>query len=478
MKIDRFLKAALLGLSLSATPLTLGMTTPAHADTVRVVTKGTNSTLSVPMNRAVVVESDIPFAELSIANPGIADISSLSDRTIYVLGKSPGLTTLTLLDASGQLITNVDVRVAADISEFKERLLQILPGENIEVRTANDGIVLSGVVSSIQRLQRALDLAERYAPERVSNLMSVGGIQQVMMKVRFAEMQRNVSKSLSSSLALNGAINSTGINGGTGTTAGSSGVTGSLAGNVPAVQQNAGAVLFGFNAGSVQVGLLLEALEQKGVVRFLAEPNLVALSGQEARFLAGGEYPVPVAQTDSRISIEFKPFGVELAFVPRVVDKDLINLEMKASVSAIDPTNSLSLGNGLEIAAFTRRETSTTVEMRDGESFAIAGLLTDDFTDNSRQLPWIGDVPILGALFRSADYQRSQTELVIIVTAHLVTPTRGEALALPTDRIKPPTEKDLFLYGRTSEGTRTPSTGAAGEVAKQDFGGSYGYVLD
>ena len=478
MKIDRFLKAALVGLTLSAVPLAMATPTSVSADTLRVVKRGTNAPLSVPMNRAVVVESDIPFAELSIANPGIADISSLSDRTIYVLGKSPGLTTLTLLDASGQLITNVDVRVAADVTEFKERLRQILPGENIEVRTANDGIVLSGIVSSTQRLQRALDLAERYAPERVSNLMSVGGIQQVMMKVRFAEMQRNVSKSLSSSLQLNGAIGGTGVNGGTGTTVTSGAIANSLAGNVPPTNTNAGAVLFGFNAGSTQVGILLEALEQKGVVRFLAEPNLVALSGQEATFLAGGEFPVPVAQSDDRITVEFKPFGVELAFIPRVVDKDLINLELKAAVSAIDPTNSLSLGDGIEIAAFTRRETTSTVEMRDGESFAIAGLLTDDFTDNSSQLPWIGDVPVLGALFRSADYQRSQTELVIIVTAHLVTPTRGEALALPTDRIKPPTEKDLFLFGRTAAGTRTPKQGAAGEVAQQDFSGSYGYVLD
>ncbi len=478
MKIDRFLKAALVGLSLSVIPMAITAPAPAFADTLRVVKKGTNATLDVPMNRAVVVESDIPFAELSIANPGIADISSLSDRTIYVLGKSPGLTTLTLLDASGQLITNVNVRVAADVSEFKERLRQILPGEKIEVRTANDGIVLSGVVSSTQRLQRALDLAERYAPERVSNLMSVGGVQQVMMKVRFAEMQRNVSKSLSSSLSLNGAIGGTGINGGSGTTNQSGGVATSLGGNIPASNQNAGAMLFDFNAGSTQVGILLEALEQKGVVRFLAEPNLTALSGQEAKFLAGGEYPVPVAQLNGRISVKFKPYGVELAFIPRVVDKDVINLEMRAAVSAIDPTNSIALGNGIEISAFTRRETSSTVELRDGESFAIAGLLTDDFVDNSSQLPWIGDVPILGALFRSADYQRSQTELVIIVTAHLVTPTRGEALALPTDRIKPPTEKDLFLHGRVSEDTRTPTKGAAGEVAKQDFGGSYGYVLD
>ena len=479
MKIDRFLTAALLGLTLSAMPLMMAAPTAVQADTLRVVKKGTNRTLEVPMNRAVVVESDIPFAELSIANPGIADISSLSERTIYVLGKSPGLTTLTLLDAAGQLITNVDVRVASDITEFKERLRQILPGEKIEVRTANDGIVLSGIVSSTQRLQRALDLAERYAPERVSNLMSVGGIQQVMLKVRFAEMQRSVSKSLSASLALNGLLGSDlALNGGTNTTNTSGAITNSLSGSTPGTNTNAGAMLFGFNAGSTQVGLLLEALEQKGAVRFLAEPNLVALSGQEAKFLAGGEYPVPVSQTGDRISVEYKPFGVEMSFIPRVVDKDLINLELNAAVSAIDPSNAVSLSNGFNISAFTRRETSTTVEMRDGESFAIAGLLQDDFTDTSSQLPWIGDVPVLGALFRSANYQRKQTELVIIITAHLVTPTRGEALALPTDRITPPSEKDLFLSGRVTAGTRAPTKGAAGEVAKQDFSGSYGYVLD
>jgi pilus assembly protein CpaC len=478
MKIDRFLKAALLGLTLSVSGYVATVPTVAIADNLRVVKSGTSTKLQVPLNRAIVVESDTPFAELSIANPGIADLSSLSDRTIYVLGKSPGTTTLTLFDASGRLITNVEVQVTPDLSEFKERLRQILPGENIEVRSANDGIVLSGIVSSVQKLDRAIELAQRYAPERVSNLMSVGGIQQVMLKVRFAEMQRSVSKSLSSSLALSGGIGSDlGLRAGTGGLTTSGGSTGALAGTLPGTNTNTGAVLFGFNAGSTQVGILLEALEQKGVVRFLAEPNLVALSGQEAKFLAGGEYPVPVAQGDDTTSIEFKPFGVELSFIPRVVDKELINLELKAAVSAIDQANGITL-DGFSIAAFSRRETSTTVEMRDGESFAIAGLLQDDFSDSSSQLPWIGDVPVLGALFRSANYQRRQTELVIIISAHLVSPTRGEALALPTDRIKPPTEKDLFLFGRTAAGTRTPTTGAAGEVAKQDFTGSYGYVLD
>ncbi|MBY5931861.1 type II and III secretion system protein family protein [Tateyamaria omphalii] len=475
MNIDGIFKAALLGLCFAAGPIV----ETAQAENLRVVRKSTESTLNVPMNRAVVVESDTAFAELSIANPAIADISSLSDRTIYVLGKAPGLTTLTLLDANGRLITNVNVRVSADISEFKERLRQILPGEKIEVRTANDGIVLSGIVSSAARLQRALDLAERYAEGRVSNLMSVGGIQQVMLKVRFAEMNRSVSKSLSSSLSLGGSILSgdVGLSGGNGTTVGQAAITNSLAGNVPASNANAGAILFGFNAGNTQVGLLLEALETKGVVRTLAEPNLVALSGQEARFLAGGEYPVPVAQEDGVITIEFKPFGIQLNFIPRVVDKDLINLELEATVSDIDPTNGITV-DGFTVDAFSVRETATTVELRDGESFAIAGLLQDNFIDNNNQLPWLGDVPVLGALFRSASYQRDQSELVIIITAHLVSPVRGDALALPTDRIKPPSERDLFLYGRTAAGTRPPKQGAAGEVAKQDFSGSYGYVLD
>jgi len=475
MKYDRFLKAAIAGLTLSLTAAAPSM---AQEGTLRVLRGAASSALSVPMSRAVVVESDVPFTELSIANPGIADISSLSDRTIYVLGKEPGRTTLTLLGENGRLITNVEIHVSPDMAEFKERLTQILPGENIEVRTANDGIVLSGTVSSIARLDRALDLAERYAPDRVSNLMMVGGTQQVMLKVRFAEMQRSVSKALSTSLSLTGlGFNDTAeITGGTNRTVGQAAINGALANTVPASNSNNGAFIFGFDAGGLEVGILLEALETRGVVRSLAEPNLTALSGQEATFLAGGEYPVPASNADGAISVEYKPFGVELSFIPRVVDGDIINLEMNAAVSAIDPSNGFQ-ANGFSVDAFSRRETSTTVEMRDGDSFAIAGLLSDDFTDLNGQVPWIGDIPVLGALFRSAEYARRQTELVIIVTPHLVSPTRGEALALPTDRVRPPTEQGLFLFGQVAR-TGGPSSGAASEVARQDFSGSYGYVLD
>lgn len=469
MKYVRLLQAVLLGCSLTF----VAIPTSAVSETIEVVRKGANQNLKIPMNRAVVVESEVPFAELSIANSAIADFSTLSDRTIYVLGKTPGRTTLTLLDATGQLITNVEVQVSPDISEFKERLQQILPGERIEVRSANDGIVLSGTVSSTVRMDRALALAQRYAPDRVSNLLSVSGKQQVMLKVRFAEMQRSIAKELSSSVALSNGTDFTGQSG-TFLAPGNAGV---LTGGNPLITVPAdtlGTFGFGFDIGSVQFGVLLEALENKGLVRTLAEPNLTALSGQEAYFLAGGELPIPVQDEDGT-TIEFRPFGVELNFTPRVTDDKVINLELATAVSALDPANGIQSA-GFDVDAFTRREASTTVVLRDGDSFAIAGLLQDDFSDTNAQVPWLGDIPILGALFRSASFQRSQSELVIIVTAHLVTPTSNDAFVLPTDRVQLPTEKDLFLNGRV--GINPGERSQAGEVAQQDFNGSYGYVLD
>ncbi|HCQ66372.1 MAG TPA: general secretion pathway protein [Rhodobacteraceae bacterium] len=460
MTSNAIFKAALVGLGLAFAQLP-GIAT---GETLKVLSGATTGALNVPMNRAVVVESDEPFAELSIANPGIADISTLSDRTIYVLGKAPGRTTLTLLAPDGRLLTNVEVRVTPDVAEFKERLRQILPGEQIEVRTANDGIVLSGTVSSVNALDRALDLAQRYAPERVSNLMNVGGTQQVMLKVRFAEMERSVSKALSTQMGVN-----SNFGGGL--------VPGPVTGSIGAGQNDGlGAMGISLGNNALQFEMYIQALENKGMVRTLAEPNLTALSGQQAAFLAGGEYPIPVVDEDGGISVEYKPVGVQLGFTPRVVNGDIINLQLDTSVSA--PSSDASFVSGdFEITAFNTRSASTTVELRDGQSFAIAGLLQDDFESNVAQVPWLGDVPILGALFRSTNFKRDQSELVIIITAHLVTPTTGAALMVPTDRIRPPSEYDLFLNGET-EAVALPTEGAAGEVARQDFGGSYGYVME
>jgi pilus assembly protein CpaC len=450
--MKNLIRAGLLGVVLSA-PMSL----QAQAQGVLKVLNGaTSSAISVSVNRAVVMESDRAFAELSVANPGIADIATLSDRTIYVLGKTPGRTTLTLLGPDANLIANIDVRVTPDIAEFKERLSEILSKERIEVRTANDGIVLSGRVSSKQKLARALELAERYAPQRVTNLLMVGGTQQVMLKVRFAEMSRSVRKTLSSSVGLAGLIGTVPTPVDVGTFVGGG---------------NGGLATFTFGAGGLAVDLVIQALETKGMVRTLAEPNIVAISGQDAEFLAGGEYPIPVRGNDGEISIEYKPFGVQLLFKPTVIDGGLINLELGTIVSDLDTTTTVT-ANGIEVSAFSVRRASTTVEMRDGQSFAIAGLLQDNFVDQIDQVPWLGDVPILGALFRSTDFQRRQSELVIIVTPNLVTATDGTTLAVPTDRSRIPTEAELFLGGRVEGRT------GASEVAKQGFQGSFGYVME
>ena len=463
MQIETLLRAAVLGLCLAAPGIATLAPLPAAANTLRIQNGGPSTPLNVPMNRAVVVESDQPFAELSIANPGIADISTLSDRAIYVLGKTPGRTTLTILGPDASLIANVEVHVTPDIAEFRERLRQVLPGEPIEVRTANDGLVLSGIVSSAQVVDRALGLAERYAGDRISNLMSVGGTQQVMLKVRFAEMNRSVSKNLGVNFNSRGA-------------AGTRAVVDTAVGQ--ALTAPLGSLGVNYIGGALQFAATLEALESRGLVRTLAEPNLVALTGQEAKFLAGGEYPIPTLDREGRLVIDYKPFGVELNFTPYVLGDGVINLALNAAVSGIDPTVVVGGGQGgFPFNAFRRREASTTVELRDGESFAIAGLLQDDFQDLSNQVPWIGDIPIIGALFRSADYRREQSELVIVITAHLVSPTRGEALAMPTDRVRLPSEADLFLFGRT-EGRAQAQPGAVGEVARQGFSGAFGYVMD
>jgi pilus assembly protein CpaC len=459
--MTRVLAAAAIGLG-----AVFAQVAPGAAQTLRVLEGATSATLTVPMNRAVVVESDVLFAELSVANPAIADIATLSERSIYILGRAPGRTTMTLLSAEGALIANVEIQVVPDVAELRERLREILPGEPVEVRTANDGIVLSGTVTSIQAIDRALELASRYSGA-VSNLMNVGGTQQVLLQVRFAEMQRTVRKELSTSLGISGTDGAIGTN-----ALGTTGPGGATLGNV-GVSGRTGALSVAFGAGSLQIGLLLEALESNGLVRTLAEPNLSALSGQTAEFLAGGEFPIPV-QTDDGVSVDFKPFGVNLSFTPTVVDGEIINLDLVAEVSTIGAT--VNLGGGAEIPSLSTRRAGTTVELRDGESFAIAGLLQDDFRDSVGQVPWLGDIPILGALFRSANYQREQTELVIIVTGHLVNPVRGEALTLPTDRVTIPTEADLFLNGRVAGRPRAGT--AASDVAAQDFSGSYGYVMD
>jgi pilus assembly protein CpaC len=432
--------------------------------------------ITVLIGRAIVVESTQPFIEVSVASPAVADVSPLSDRSIYIFGKARGATTLTLLGENGALITNVTIKVIPDLGELKKRLKSMLPNEPIQVRLAGGGVVLSGVVSGKAKVTRAMSLARSYVGNAAINMMTVGGTQQVMLKVRIAEMSRSAAKELGINTVL----------GGTGKDVGGAIISGPASkpsptfgiGIDPPTSFDAGNAFgsLGLLAqiGDIGIGIALTALEEKGFSRTLAEPNLVALSGNEARFLAGQDVPIPTVDEDGQTDVEFKEVGVALNFTPTVLDDDLINLELSTEVSAIDTTSAgvpIS-ANGGDIPIFNVRRATTVVELRDGQSFAIAGLLEDNFTDSINQFPWLGEIPVLGALFRSTDYSRGETELVIIVSAHLVVPVSEEELSLPHDHVRIPNEFELFLMGHTD------GAGAPGMVQSQGFDGDFGYVVE
>lgn len=450
---------------------------PAQAQSVLKTARGLESNvITVLIDQATVLESDVEFAEVSIANPEIADVQPVSNRTIYIFGQRRGTTSLTLFGPNGRLITNVVVKVLADVTELKERMRQLLPGEPIEVRTAADGIIVSGTVSGAAKVDKAMSLARAYAGDAVINMLSVGGTQQVMLKVKVAEISRSAGKDIGVSLGVLGTGNNARpfIDTGSSITLEEDEDTGATVFEnlSPALGSFSGVFGAIFNiADSFFLDLQIDALETKGFARTLSEPNLVSLSGVEASFLAGGEVPIPVIGEDGEITVSFKPVGVNLNFLPIVLDNDLINVSVSAEVSQVDPNVTTTTG-GIEIVGFQTRRATTTVELRDGQAFAIAGLLQENFEDAVSQVPWLGDIPVLGTLFRSVNYQRGQTELVIFVSVHLVTPVSQDAdLILPTDRVLIPSESELFLFGETT-GAQVPGIIGTG------FDGDYGYVVE
>ena len=480
MKLYALLSAALLGL---ATVILQPVTADAQS-ALRVARGLTSSSITVLQNRAVVVDSAQPFVEVSVAQPEIADVSPLSDRSVYIFGRNRGSTTLTLLGENGRLITNVTIRVEPDLAELKQRLNTLLPKEPIEVRTAGDGLVLSGVVSGKAKVDRAMALARAYAGNRVTNMMSVGGTQQVSLKVRVAEIDRGAAKEIGFNLQATGTTQRAGVSARTGenfaegeTITGPSpiqpsgtGAVGELFTNV--VSFGTFGALFSI-ADTFLLDLQLNALETKGFSRNLAEPNVVALSGEEANLLIGAEVPVPVIQPLTNIiTITFRPVGVNLNFVPTVLDDDLINVEVSAEVSEVDPATSTTI-DGFTVFGFNVNRATTTVELRDGQSFAIAGLYQSTFSDAIDQVPFLGDIPVIGTLFRSTNFQSGDTEVVIIISANLVTPVDdSNQLSLPTDRVGIPNEAALFLFGQTE------APGSPSAVSGQGFDGDYGYVVE
>lgn len=423
--------------------------------------------MTVTVNKSETVRIEQPFVEALVGNADIADVIPLTDRTLYVLGKKIGSTRLSVLNDAKQLMGIVEIEVSYDADALSAQLEKSLPGSKVHVTSANGKLLLTGWTSDAIALEKAVAIANQYAPNAVTNQMTVAGSQQVLLEVRFIEASRDASRNLGVSwdvasreagsfLALTNLPTNIGL------------------GAFPSTVLPFGSMVARLLNGGMTADAIVQALEERGMARRLAEPNLVALSGDTASFLAGGEFPFPIARQDDTITIEFKKFGVGLAFTPTVLSSGIINLKIEPEVSEIDPNNTLVV-NDTTIPGLVTRRAKTTVELRDGQSFAIAGLLQSNHTKSARQLPWIGQVPVLGSLFRSASYEKQETDLVIIVTPHLVKPaTPQQRLATPLDQMMPGNDIDFFVNGK-EELWNTRVLDAAGE----DVGlGDEGHMLD
>jgi pilus assembly protein CpaC len=450
----------------------------AHSPVVKRASGRYAGELVLPINKSQILEVDRAFQQVTVGNPAIADVVPLSDRSLYVLGKALGVTNISILGEEGRAIAVMDVTVTYDLQGLKARLNDLFPQERIQIRTANDALVMSGNLTNGQNLSQVLAVAEQYAPGKITNLLTVRGSQQVLLEVKFAEVNRNLSRNLGFKLTSS-------LGGDVGFDI-STVPLGNLLPN-PASVATGGITVA---TGKFALDAFIDAGEQKGLIKVLAEPNLVAMSGETASFLAGGEFPIPVAQDsssgiggDTAITIEFKEFGVSLAFTPTVLGDDLINLEVAPEFSTID--ESLA-STQFDVPGILTRRASTTIELRNGQTFAIAGLLSNDFSDSVQQLPWLGDVPILGLLFRSSEFRRRETELVIIATPYLVKPGDPSTIAVPTDYVTPPSDAELFFMGQTEKPVPPPAepTSSEGgqilELPTQQGGlvGDFGHIVE
>jgi pilus assembly protein CpaC len=470
----RLIKRRRLLATLAATGLLLSITVPSAvqaADGPRLLQiSGPQRTVSitVAVGKTEDIRIDTPLTDITVGDPDVADVTPLTDRSLSVLGKKIGTTRVTIYAEGKRQIGIFDIEVSYDVSRLSVEINRFA-GNTIKVSSVNGRIMLSGTSPDAATLDKAVVIARQFAPE-IINSVQVMQPQQVMLEVRFVEASRQAGRELGMQWNVFG--NRGVANIGSRRSASGLPITApSSATNIPAGEVAAGVLSgaspFGFMLGRMiangtTIDVLINALEQKGLARSLAEPNLTALSGDTASFLAGGEYPIPVSGSNNSVTVEYKRYGVGLAFTPTVLREGLINIKIEPEVSQFDPNHSVAVGNGISVPALIVRRASTTVELRDGQSFVIGGLLQNVSTANQEQLPWVGDVPVLGALFRSASYQKNETDLAIIVTPRIVRPARpGDPVQTPLDNTLPANDVDFFLMGK-NELTRTDARYAAG----------------
>src|SRR6516164_8863016 len=461
-------------LAFTAPPQAAEPSTPvaaSHGGGAQIPANGGRITLEV--NKGTLVRLSGPAATVFVANPDIADVQVKSPTLVYISAKAPGETVIYAVDASDSVLLNSPVLVEHDVSRLRSSLRQLAPGEQISANSVDGNLVLSGTVADAGQAEKVRALAASIAGEvkgsQVINRMTVATPNQVLLKVRIAEVNLTALKEIgvnwqkiSTNLSFQ-TLNPTVTNG-----------------VVPSF------IRIG-QIGGQAVNATITALTQEGLITSLAEPNLVAMSGQTASFLAGGEFPVPINGAASStggvptITVEFKAFGVSLAFTPTVINASHLNLRVRPEISELSTTGEVSVpiapGQVVTIPALTVRRAETSVELGSGESFALAGLLQHTSTQTVTKVPWIGDVPILGALFKSDGFQRGETDLVVIVTPYLVNPSTTR-LAAPTDGLKLPNDAQRVLFGnKYRQGLPGPGPGPL-NAGGQGLIGPGGFRLD
>lgn len=459
---------------------------------VTVLPAANNGNIEVPIYKSRVLSTRAPVKRISVGNPEIADILITSPSQLYLLGRSLGSTNVLLWDGGNKLIDSIDLEVVHDLSGLKTKLHELLPNEQIEVFSAQGSLVLRGQVSSAAAMDTAIKVAKTYTAQassivqgegeaaeatpteslEVINLLTVGGGQQVMLEVKVAEMQRNLVKRLGVRFLAIGSAGNWDIGG---FNSGSSLVEDGLL-------SNGKGILAQFASGSFLFDMVLEAAKEDGSAKVLAEPTLVTLTGQQAEFISGGEFPIPITEDDG-ITIEYKEFGVGVRFLPVVLDAGRINLNLNVEVSEISNVNSLLLDSGVDsvlgdgvaqfVPSLTKRSAQSTVELGDGQTIAIAGLINESTRDFVSRFPGLGDIAVIGHLFRSQEFIKGETELVILVTPHIAKPVDAKLVRLPTEKFVEPSDLDFYLLGKT----KGDQPGRAVPVSLGVTGSSFGHDL-
>jgi pilus assembly protein CpaC len=474
-------------------------TTYAQATNTERLPVGGSLDVTMPLYKSRIVSVAELTGRVAVGNPDIADVVVISPTQMYVLAKDIGNTNLLFWSRDGRLLGTVNLEVVHDLDGLKSKLHQLLPGEAIEVHSAQRSIVLKGRASNVVVMDAAVRIAEGYLAQiqtakdvqqfeqkggtsrrddktvgNVINLIEVGGSQQVMLSVKVAEIERTELKRLNvnfmayafGSDGFGGAINGGGALTPGGVGAGPGGIV-PPGGGVDIFESNPmriiGQGLFGaFVDDNFRFSIALDAAKENGLAKILAEPTLTTLTGQEAEFLSGGEFPIPVPQggVTGGVTIEFKPYGVGLKFLPVVLSDGRINLKVNVTVSELTSEAAVlledeSFSSRFFIPSLRQRSASATVELGDGQSMGLAGLLDDKLRESVSKFPGLGSIPVLGALFRSNEYKKGQTELVILVTPHLAKPVAAGSVTLPTDGFVEPNDVDFYLWGRLEGGTKS-----------------------